>query len=738
MDKTESISGIVESVIFKNTSNGYIVFEMDCEGALITANGNLGEVAAGEKLRLTGEYVTSPKYGEQFKATVCERTPPETAQEIAKYLGSGIIPGIGVKTASKIVEKFGTSTLEIIQNNPERLREIKGISMDKAVAAGAALRKLCGVNTVLEFLSRFSVSPVTAIAVWNRYDSSSIALIKENPFMLCEEGLELDFETADKIAEEFGHDPLSLNRIKSGISYVLSENAKIGHTCIPINALSERVCGFLDISGDLCDFALQDGISEKRFVVHRRATGRKSSNSDEYIYLSPYYRAERYISDKLSEMKMLNPGMNRDFSQDITGVEFEESIRYEALQKAAIQGCLEHNLFILTGGPGTGKTTTLNAVIRLLKKSRRLLSLAAPTGRAAKRMSELTGEPAQTIHRLLEVESTENMMKFKRNETNPLKADVIIIDEMSMVDVLLFESLLRAIKPDSKLIMVGDSDQLPSVGAGNVLADLIACEQIEQIRLTEIFRQASESLIVTNAHKIVSGLQPELGTKDKDFFFMPCSTEEEIAAKITDLIKTRLPAAYDYDPVEDIQVLTPTKIGFAGTRELNKRLQAAVNPPSVKAKQVVFGDVVFRVGDKIMQTVNDYNIEWKRAGERGMGVFNGDIGIITGIDSYSGSLVINFDGRVAAIPPGLFNKIEHAYAITVHKSQGSEYRAVIMPIPAGARRLLYRSLLYTGVTRARDLLILVGRRDTVIEMVSNEQKSVRYSCLKWMMGENSY
>jgi exodeoxyribonuclease V alpha subunit len=738
MDETlKSICGVVENVIFKNTSNGYIVFDMDCDGIHVTVNGNLGEITAGEKVNLTGSYVTSPKYGEQFKAVTCERTPPETPEEIARYLGSGIIPGIGVKTAMKITEKFGEDTLDIIQNTPERLREIKGITMDKAISAGAAFRKLCGVNAVLEFLSGFSISPATSVAVWNRYDSSSIALIKENPFLLCEQGIDLDFETVDLIAEEFGIPPFSLNRVKAAIAYVLLENARIGHTCLPLEPLVQRVTAYLDISRDLFSTALREGTGEGRFSVHRKAIGHALQNSDEYIFLSEYYKAERYITDKLTEMLRLNPASNRDFSEDITRVEFEESIRYEQLQKAAIQGCLEHNLFILTGGPGTGKTTTLNAVIRILMQGRNLLSLAAPTGRAAKRMSELTGQPAQTIHRLLEVDaSKETLTTFKRNEMNPLKADVIIIDEMSMVDVLLFESLLRAVKSDAKLIMAGDSDQLPSVGAGNILADLIACGMIEQVRLTEIFRQASQSLIVTNAHKIVSGAAPELQIKDKDFFFIPCdgyNCEEEIAETVTGLVKTRLPAAYEYDPVEDIQVLTPTKMGLAGTRELNKMLQNSVNPACSKKKEVKFGDVVFRVGDKVMQTVNDYNVEWKRGGERGTGVYNGDIGLITGIDSHNGAMMVNFDGRVAVIEPQSFNKIEHAYAITVHKSQGSEYKAVILPVSSAARRLLYRSLLYTGVTRARDLLILVGRRETVMEMVNNECKTVRYSCLKSMM-----
>ncbi|MCL2071793.1 MAG: ATP-dependent RecD-like DNA helicase [Oscillospiraceae bacterium] len=727
----KSVSGVVDGVIFKNSDNGYIVLELDCDGTPVIAVGNLGDIAPGEKLSLTGDYITSPKYGDQFKAVSCERARPDTPEEIAKYLGSGIIPGIGIKTALRITDKFGESTLDMIESNPERLCEIKGITMDKAVSIGAMFRKMCGVNTVLEFLNGFGISPAASVAVWNRYDSSSIALIKENPFLLCDEGIELDFDAVDKIAESFGVDPFCNARVKAGIAYVLLENARIGHTCLPEKPLGERVAQHLGISRDAFDIALHEGIEERRFAI-----------CGEYVYLSAYYKAERYITDKLNQMLKMNAESGRDFSDEIAVVEFEESISYETLQKTAIEGCLKNNLFILTGGPGTGKTTTLNAVIRLLKQDRKLLSLAAPTGRAAKRMSELTGQPAQTIHRLLEVDvSNDNMTKFKKNEMNPLKADVIIIDEMSMVDALLFESLLRAIKVDAKLIMAGDSDQLPSVGAGNVLADLIACDKIEQVRLIEIFRQSQESLIVTNAHKIVSGKLPELGARDKDFFFMACNNingENDIAAIVTGLVKTRLPTAYGFDPVDDIQVLSPTKMGPAGTRELNKALQSAINPASVKKREVKHGDVVFRIGDKVMQNTNDYNIEWKRGGERGMGVYNGDIGIITGIDSYaqnSGGMTVNFDGRVAVIPARSFNKIEHAYAITVHKSQGSEYKAVILPVPAVTKRLLYRSLLYTGVTRARDLLILVGKHETIAEMVNNERKGVRFSCLQSMMAE---
>lgn len=435
-------------------------------------------------------------------------------------------------------------------------------------------------------------------------------------------------------------------------------------------------------------------------------------------------------------MLKLSAPFEKDFSEEIAGVEWSENIQYEDLQKAAINAALGNNLFILTGGPGTGKTTTLNAVIQLCRGKNKRLSLAAPTGRAAKRMSDLTGQPAKTIHRLLEVDfSKENKLRFKHNDLNPLKADVIIIDEMSMVDTLLFEALLRAIKPESKLIMVGDSNQLPSVGAGNVLRDLISSGLIPTIELKEIFRQAAESLIVTNAHKIVNGIQPELNDRKKDFFFMPTATDNDTAQLVVDLVRTRLPKSYGYSPVDDIQILSPTKIGPAGTKELNRSLQLALNPPARNKKEIRFFDVAFRMCDKVMQIKNDYDVAWKKDGESGLGIFNGDIGIITDVDTHNGILTIDFDGRIAIYTTEMLNKLEHAYAVTIHKSQGSEYKAVVMPLTAVSEQLLYRNLLYTGITRAKENIILIGTHDVVSRMVQNDRKTLRYSCMKRLLEE---
>ncbi len=413
-------------------------------------------------------------------------------------------------------------------------------------------------------------------------------------------------------------------------------------------------------------------------------------------------------------------------------------IEFETLQKAAINGCLGNRLFILTGGPGTGKTTTLNGVIQLLKKHKKSISLAAPTGRAAKRMSEVTGENARTIHRLLEVDCTDKeRLSFKRNEKNPLRADVIIVDEMSMVDVLLFEALLRALKPSASLIMVGDSNQLPSVGAGNVLRDLISGGEIPKVELTEIFRQASESLIVTNAHRIVNGEYPLLDDRKKDFFFMPCENERDIPRLVIELAKKRLPNTYGYSPLEDIQILTPTRMGCAGTKELNRDLQLALNPPSKGKSEIKVFETVFREGDKVMQIKNDYDIEWKKDAEYGRGVFNGDIGYIEELDKHSGNLTVNYDGRKALYTPDLLKKLDLAYAVTVHKSQGSEYNAVIMPLTSISRNLQYRNLLYTGVTRAKNILILIGTKKQVREMVDNDRRTLRYSCIRALLRLNN-
>lgn len=724
VDISVELSGSVEDVIYKNADNGYTVINLGCDEGLIAVVGNLGDVNEGERLSLRGGWITSPKYGRQFKAAMCERSMPETESEISAYLGSGVIKGLGPAIAKKIVKQFGTEALDIIDNDCMQLTVIKGITSDKALYISNEYHKITGVNEVIKFLGEYNFGPAHAISVWSAFEHDSIKQIKTNPYILCTSGIDIDFRSVDRMAADLGFDAENSDRVRAGIVYVLHENANAGHTCLPTEKLRESVCDNLGIERRQFESCLDD-CEEKDWVV-RITLGKR-----EFVYLPEYYLAETYIAKKLAFMLRTSAQYEKDYSDEIRGVEFSENIQYEDLQRAAISACLTGSVFILTGGPGTGKTTTLNGVIKILKAQKKRILLCAPTGRAAKRMSDLTGEPARTIHRLLEVDFTaKGELKFKRNETNPLPADVVIADEMSMVDALLMCSLVRAIKPTSKFIMVGDSNQLPSVGAGNVLKDLIASHYIPSVELKEIFRQAAQSLIVTNAHRIVNGEFPVLDDRQNDFFFMNKSLESDIAELVIQLAKQRLPDTYGFSPIDDIQVLCSTKMGMAGTKELNKQLQSALNPPSQNKAELKFFDVIFRTGDKVMQTKNDYDVLWTKNNEKGSGIFNGDIGIIRSVDRFSQNVTIDFEGRVAIYTSEMLRRLEHAYAITIHKSQGSEYDAVIIPITAFTHNLLYRNLLYTGVTRAKKMIIVIGTKELVKTMVDNNRKMLRYSLLR--------
>ena len=724
VDISVELSGSVEDVIYKNADNGYTVINLGCDEGLIAVVGNLGDVNEGERLSLRGGWITSPKYGRQFKAAMCERSMPETESEISAYLGSGVIKGLGPAIAKKIVKQFGTEALDIIDNDCMQLTAIKGITSDKALYISNEYHKITGVNEVIKFLGEYNFGPAHAISVWSAFEHDSIKQIKTNPYILCTSGIDIDFRSVDRMAADLGFDAENSDRVRAGIVYVLHENANAGHTCLPTEKLRESVCDNLGIERRQFESCLDD-CEEKEWVV-RITLGKR-----EFVYLPEYYLAETYIAKKLAFMLRTSAQYEKDYSDEIRGVEFSENIQYEDLQRAAISACLTGSVFILTGGPGTGKTTTLNGVIKILKAQKKRILLCAPTGRAAKRMSDLTGEPARTIHRLLEVDFTaKGELKFKRNETNPLPADVVIADEMSMVDALLMCSLVRAIKPTSKFIMVGDSNQLPSVGAGNVLKDLIASHYIPSVELKEIFRQAAQSLIVTNAHRIVNGEFPVLDDRQNDFFFMNKSLESDIAELVIQLAKQRLPDTYGFSPIDYIQVLCPTKMGMAGTKELNKQLQSALNPPSQNKAELKFFDVIFRTGDKVMQTKNDYDVLWTKNNEKGSGIFNGDIGIIRSVDRFSQNVTIDFEGRVAIYTSEMLRRLEHAYAITIHKSQGSEYDAVIIPITAFTHNLLYRNLLYTGVTRAKKMIIVIGTKELVKTMVDNNRKMLRYSLLR--------
>ncbi len=724
-----SICGTVEDIVFYNEENGYVVLDMDCDNVLVTAVGMLGDVHEGEELTLWGDYVNSPKYGRQFKAEVFERSLPKSKEAIRKYLGSGVIAGIGPAVAKRIVTAFGEDTLEIMENDSVKLAAIKGITTERAISIGKEFNKITGLRKAMTYFSKYGIQPITVAAVWKMYEGRTMEVIKDNPYILCENGVDLPFRDADRLAGELGIPKNSEERVLAGIIWCLRVNAANGHTCVRENDLTDTVCYELEISEDAFWNALSIAESRNDVVLDDKY-------DDRFVFLTEYYQAECYIAQKLAEMIKRSDGGDVNYSDEIAAIEWTEGIQYEELQREAINGSMNNHVFILTGGPGTGKTTTLNAMISICKQRGMKVKLAAPTGRAAKRMADLTGCPAQTIHRLLEVDFASHGHGFKRGEENPLSCDVLIIDEMSMVDTLLMSSLLKAVKSRTRLIMVGDSNQLPSVGAGNILRDLIASGRVPMVELKEIFRQAAESLIVTNAHRIVKGEMPVLNDRKSDFFFMPTESEDDTLRLVVELCKTRLPNTYGYSAIEDIQVLCPSKMGVVGTQSINQSLQLALNPPSRNKQELKYFNQLFRTGDKIMQTKNDYDVEWRRGAEKSHGIFNGDIGIVRTADRANDRLEIDFDGRTAVYDTDMLKRIEHAYAVTIHKSQGSEYPAVIIPLPNGMDRLTYRNLLYTAVTRAKNILIVIGTARKVQSMVENDRRTLRYSCLKPMLEDH--
>lgn len=727
-DNLICVTGDVEDVVYLNEETGYIVLDMNVESTLLTAVGNMGDVREGERLTLYGEYITNAKYGRQFKVDIFERSLPQDVDAIRKYLGSGVIRGLGPSAAKRIVDAFGERTMDILENDPAQLSVIKTITPERAKVIGQEFHNITGLRKVMTFFSKYSIPQYVISAAWKAYGTYLIRAVKDNPYCLCMNGIELHFADAERIAQDIDFPPDSEERVLAGILWVLRMNADEGNCCMRESDLCSVVTRQLIVSDKLYAAALQ--FAEKQGDI-------VDSNiyDTRYIYLAEYFRAETYIAERMAEMIKHSDNGNTDCTAEIAGIASEQGIEYEKLQLEAINACLNNRVFILTGGPGTGKTTTLNGVIALFKKRRMRIKLAAPTGRAAKRMADLTGAQAQTIHRLLEVDFSGGNT-FKRNEENPLQCDAVIIDEMSMVDTMLFASLLKALKGSTRLIMVGDSNQLPSVGAGNILRDLIDSGQVPMVELTEIFRQAAKSLIVTNAHSIIHGDVPELKDRTNDFFFMPSDSEENTLRLVIELCKTRLPKAYGYDPLDDIQVLCLSRMGTVGTGAVNKELQLALNPPSKSKREMNFIGTLFRDGDKIMQTKNDYDVEWRRGTEKSHGIFNGDIGKIIDTDRINQKCEIDFEGRKAFYDGDMLKKIEHAYAITVHKSQGSEYPAVILPLPNRMDRLSYRNLLYTAVTRAKKTLIVIGTEVKVSSMVYNDRRTERFSCLKPMLEDH--
>ncbi|MEG1996604.1 MAG: ATP-dependent RecD-like DNA helicase [Oscillospiraceae bacterium] len=723
-----SVSGSVDNVTYSNSDTGFTVLDLDIGDEIICVVGQLLGVEVGEELKVTGYYTTHSTYGNQFKAQMYERNLPATANAICKYLCSGVVKGIGPVTARRIVDMFGDKTLEVIENTPLRLSEVRGITQEKATKISSEFKEVFGVRTLMLFLQGFNINPMQSVAVWKKWGVFAKELIEKNPYVLCSEDLRIDFSLCDNIAKKMALPIDSVQRISAALSYVLLHNTNNGHTCVPKEKLAMLTNRILEVDYDRLVDTLDDDIYNGVLC--------SSTTNTEFVFLPQYYKAETYIASRIKLMLKIEQEKATNIDKLLADIEKDDSIVYEKLQREAIEQSLKYDVFILTGGPGTGKTTTLNAIIKVFDKQGKSVALTAPTGRAAKRMSEVTGKEAKTIHRLLEVEyAADDMQKFSKNEENPLDADVIIIDEMSMMDVMLFESLLRGMKIGSKLIMVGDFHQLPSVGAGNVLKDLLNSEIIPTVCLKQIFRQAAKSLIVTNAHSIVNGEMPNLLSKNSDFFFMPMSQELKARATILDLCSTRLPKTYGMSPFDDIQVLSPQRKGDLGVIELNHELQKRLNPPSQQKVEFKSGIYTFRCCDKVMQIRNNYDILWSKDGQKGQGIFNGDIGVIEMIDRGSQTLSINFEGRIAYYSFDMSRELELAYAITVHKSQGSEFEAVILPIMNGYDKLYYRNLLYTAVTRAKRILIILGSEERINFMVDNDRRVLRYTCLKHFLQE---
>jgi len=724
-----TLEGTIERVTYQNEDNGYSVCEMSISDSddYITVVGIMPYITEGETVKVSGKWETHNTYGVQFKVTAYEKELPSSVNAIYKYLSSGVIKGVGEITAKKIVAAFGEDTFEVIEHNPEYLSDIAGITRKKAMQIHDSFAEQFGMRKLMiAFRDHFGLSLI--VKMYKKWGSGAPELINDNPYLLCDEIYGIGFEKADLYARSLGVETNSEKRIAAGIKFVLNRNAiQNGHVFIPLDRLVPVAAETLGIDEESVRRVYENGVNGIVTVTY---------GGTPCVYLKEYYDSEKYCASKLV---LLDEACLKVHMQDIDRlvslVELEEGLEYAKAQKRAINYALENGVMVLTGGPGTGKTTIIRAIISIASRMDIKVALAAPTGRAAKRMSEATQHEAKTIHRMLEMKYTgdEDRPVFGRDEHNLLEEQLFIIDETSMVDTLLFASMLKAIKPGARLILIGDSDQLPSVGAGNVLCDVIDSDRFCTVRLTEIFRQASESRIVTNAHLINSGELPVLDDKKGDFFFISREDESEIPKTICDLCSTRLPRAYGEGMRSGIQVVTPSKKGVAGTETLNAVLQSTLNPPSKNKKEKRFRERTYRVGDKVMQIKNNYDIGWTRGGEEGVGIFNGDIGIIRDIDASGQLMMIDFDERIAEYTGDMLDELEHAYAITIHKSQGSEYPIVIIPAYNYTPRLLTRNLLYTAVTRAQKMVVIVGKASVIAQMVENKRLANRYTGLRRML-----
>ena len=723
----EILQGTIAAVVYQNYDNGYSVLRLALDGGqTATVVGTIPLPCMGERLMVTGKWTTHSSYGKQFEAEFLERMMPQSASEILTYLSGRVIKGIGPRIAARIVQHFGDDTLRVMEREPERLAEISGISDKRAQEIGEEFRLQVGMRSLLEFFALHHLSAELAVKTYKLYGEAAMDMLYDDPYLLTEEGLDAPFGAVDRFAIDLGFAGDDPRRVKAGLFFELRYNLTAGHSFLPEEKLIGATAMLLSVETEVARNALERLLQSEQLV-------RAELAGITVIYLPALYEAERYCTRRLQEFAGCHFPKSAFFGRMVKTAAQSSGFTYSAEQAQAIEDAATTGLLLVTGGPGTGKTTIVNGILSLYDQMGLSCVLAAPTGRAAKRLTEVTGQDASTIHRLLGagIDPHTGELFFSKNEEDPLKADAVIVDEMSMVDILLLHSLLRAIPQRARLILVGDPDQLPPVGPGFPFSDMLRAKTLPTVRLTEIFRQAQESLIVMNAHSVNAGNMPELRNRKSDFFFLPCRSEEEVAQTIQGLCQTRLPKNMGI-PAGEIQVLSPTKKGGAGTVYLNKILQASLNPPSPDKKEKAFGEILFREGDRVMQVKNNYDILWKKADSSmiGAGIFNGDVGIIQSIDMNLEVVTILFDDRIAEYDFTQLIELEPAYAMTVHKSQGSEYRAVVLSAWNASPYLLSRSILYTAITRARELLVVVGREETIGQMVANAKIGRRYTGLK--------
>ena len=732
MGERVTVEGSVDAVIFQNEENGYTVLllRVDGEDEPITVVGCIPCAAAGEGMTVTGVWVNHPVHGPQLSAESVERRLPQEEEDIVCYLSSGILKGIGPATAQRLVERFGTDTLRVLEEEPERLRTIKGITAKKAMELSEAFRALTGLRQVMEFLARYDLPVYLAMAVQRTYGDNALQMLRDDPYILSRAQFGVDFAVADAIAISMGFGGDDPCRLRAAIEYELAHNAGNGHVFLPREKLLAATAQLVAVDTDMVETAL-DKLIDSFAVVEKPIANVRG------CYLPRLYQAETFVAQRLLSMLRAPVEQLRQVDKTIDAIEKEQGVSYAPLQRQAVRMAAEGGVLLLTGGPGTGKTTSLRGIVALYRRMGLDVALLAPTGRAAKRLGEVTDCEAQTIHRALGMSYNEmtGQVAFKRNGSDPLEAHAVIVDEMSMVDLELMQALLEALRPGCRLVLVGDPDQLPSVGAGNVLGDLLRSTVVPTVSLTQVFRQAEQSAIIRNAHAVNLGQPPQLDSNQGDFFFLCRRSPDRLVQTVVELCRDRLPKNMNV-PADQIQVLSPTRKGACGTAALNRALQAALNPPAAGKRQKQWGDVTFRVGDRVMQTKNNYDVLWEKDdGTAGSGIFNGDVGVIQDIDSSGELIVLRFDDRTATYTADLLSQLDMAYAITVHKSQGSEYPAVILVSAPAAPSLMVRGVLYTAITRARRMLIMVGDDTVPAKMAANDRQQRRYSGLRRRLKE---